>query len=156
MKKLITLIITGILLLVSCGVTNQLPPATDTTNIRDSIAIHYVDSTVIIPVERIVDIVPQYDTLIMETSMAKSTSYVDTLTHTIKGKLENKKGIEYKYIYKDRIEYRDSIHVVKEPYPVEVEKIVHKHYWYESILWFFTVLALLFIAWKVIKIYIKV
>ena len=145
-----------ILLLASCGVANNLPPATDTVNVRDSIALHWIDSVRYIPKEIVKDIVPQYDTLVMETSMAKSTSYVDTTTHTLKGKLENKKGIEYKYIYKDRVEYRDSIHVVREPYPVEVEKIVHKHYWYESILWLFTILAVVFIAFKIIKIYLKI
>ena len=149
MKRLITIII-SLLLCIGCGTIKPVPVET-IYNIKDSTAIHYVDSTVIVPVERIKDVVPQYDTLTMETSMAKSVSYVDTLTHTLKGTLENKKGVEYKYIFKDRIEYKDSIITKEVPVPVEVEKTVYKHYWYETMLWLLASVGVIMIVIKVIR-----
>lgn len=107
----------------SCTVTKYVPIETQ-VNVRDSVAISYRDSVVIIPTERIVDIVRQYDTLYLESSAAKSTAYIDTSTHTLKGTLENKQEIQYKYVYRDRIKYRDSIQIKEVPYPVEVEKVV--------------------------------
>ena len=149
MKRLITIII-SLLLCIGCGTIKPVPVET-IYNIKDSTAIHYVDSTIIVPVERIKDVVPQYDTLTMETSMAKSVSYVDTLTHTLKGTLENKKGVEYKYIFKDRIEYKDSIITKEVPVPVEVEKTVYKHYWYETMLWLLASVGVIMIVIKVIR-----
>ncbi len=149
MNRLITIII-SLLLCIGCGTIKPVPVET-IYNIKDSTAIHYVDSTVIVPVERIKDVVPQYDTLTMETSMAKSVSYVDTLTHTLKGTLENKKGVEYKYIFKDRIEYKDSIITKEVPVPVEVEKTVYKHYWYETMLWLLASVGVIMIVIKAIR-----
>lgn len=149
MKRLITIII-SLLLCIGCGTIKPVPVET-IYNIKDSTAIHYVDSTVIVPVERIKDVVPQYDTLTMETSMAKSVSYVDTLTHTLKGTLENKKGVEYKYIFKDRIEYKDSIITKEVPVPVEVEKTVYKHYWYETMLWLLASVGVIIIVLQQVK-----
>lgn len=155
MKKIITFILT-LILAVCCAVTQPtVQPINNQTNIKDSIAIHWVDSVRYIPKEVIKDIVPQYDSLIMETSMAKSVSYVDTTTHTLKGLLTNKKGIEYKYIYKDRIEYRDSIQIKEVPVPVEVEKIVVKSPWYQFILWIFSIIGLISTVIAAIKIYLK-
>ena len=87
---------------------------------RDSTVIK--DSIVITPVEKIVDIVPIYDTLYMETSLAKAKAYVDTNIHIIKGNLENKQQLIKKIEYRDKYAFRDSL-VYKEV-PVEVEKPV--------------------------------
>ena len=107
------------------------------------------DSTVVIPVERIVDVVPVYDSLKMETSMAKASAWVDTTTHTLKGNLENKQGIQYKYIYKDRIEYRDSLVYKEVPVEVEVVKTVHPKY--EVWLWWWLALSVAGIALFIYK-----
>lgn len=109
----------------SCTVTKYVPIETQ-VNVRDSVAISYRDSVVIIPTERIVDIVRQYDTLYLESSAAKSTAFIDTSTHTLKGTLENKQEIQYKYVYRDRVEYRDSIQIKE--VPVEVTKIEKERY----------------------------
>ena len=97
--------------------------------IRDSLIIR--DSVVITPVERIVDIVPQYDTLHLQTSLAKSKTWVDTTTHSLKGEITNKKQtqnknrIEVKYV--NRV---DSVVIEKPiPYP-EPEPYVPKIYKY--------------------------
>jgi len=150
-KNFIIIIISA-LLIIACGVAKPVVPGpSNQVNVRDSIVYNIVDSTVIRPVEVIKDIVPVYDTLHMSTSLAEATAYVDTNMHVLRGNIKNKEGYTQKIKYVDRISYRDSIQVVKEPYPVEVEKIVHKHYWYEKILWFFSLIGL---AW-LIKIFIN-
>lgn len=150
-KNFIIIIISA-LLIIACGVAKPVVPGpSNQVNVRDSIVYNIIDSTVIRPVEVIKDIVPVYDTLHLETSLAEAQAYVDTSLHVLRGSIKNKEGYTQKIKYVDRIEYRDSIQIVKEPYPVEIEKIVHKHYWYEKILWFFSLIGL---AW-LIKIFIN-
>lgn len=106
-----------------CGTTR---PTTTTTQVvyqyRDSI--RWKDSTIYVqvPVERIVDVVPAYDTLRLETTVARSTAFVDTTTHTLKGTLVNKPdSIRTIVKFKDRlVEVRRDSLVVREV-PVEVE-----------------------------------
>ena len=160
MKKLFVIILSILLIVAGCGITKPvLPPATDNTTVHvvDSTVWH--DSTVVHHVYKEIynDYTDMLDTLRLATTYSEFESYVDTTAKVLKGTARNKDiDIPVQIKWKEKIVYKDSIKVVKEPYAVEVEKIVYKHYWYESILWFFTVLALLFIAWKVIKIYIKV
>lgn len=138
-----------------CGTTR---PTTTTTQVvyqyRDSI--RWKDSTVLvpIPVERYVDVVPAYDTLRLQTTMATSEAWVDTLTHTLKGRLANKPdSIKTIVKFKDRLVTvtRDSL-VTKE-IPVEVEvpvRYVPKLYKW-CLAW--TILsALLFVVWLYLKI----
>ena len=99
------------------------------------------------------DLVAQYDTLNLETSLAKSQAYVDTTTHTLKGNIENKQGIQQQY--KEKIiyrEHRDTLWREKEV-PVEVvkeKKVVPKWCW--RLLVFDVVLFLVFAAWIYLKI----
>ena len=138
-----TALLVILMALTGCGIVKTVPVETIIQyETRDSLVLR--DSTVLIPKERIVDVVPVYDSLEMETSMAKAKAWVDTTTHTLKGTLENKQGTQYKYIYKDKIVYRDSI-VTKEV-PVEVEKIVQSHYRYEKWLWIYLIASLLAIG----------
>lgn len=143
------------LLVVSCSLFKEVP-VKDQINIRDSIAIHQVDSVVYIPKEVIKDIVPVYDTLKMETSMAEAEAYVDTTTHTLKGSLKNKQGTTTKIKYVDRVQYRDSIQIKEVPIPVEVKKEVKIHPWYERILWVMSAIGLIFIVLLSLKIYRKI
>ena len=130
-------------MLLGCATVRPVPVKTETViNYIDSLVLR--DSTVIIPKEKIVDVVPTYDTLKMETSMAAASAWVDTTTHTLKGKLENKQGIQYKYIYKDRVEYRDSL--VYKDIPVPIEVVKKTHYGYEKWLWGYVVVSLLAIV----------
>lgn len=131
MKK--CLILSLILFLNACGICNHLPQ--EHVVVRDSVAVHIKDSINWIPIEKIVDVVAQYDTLNLETSLALAQSYVDTTTHTLKGKIENKQGAEFQY--KEKIVYRykqDTLWKDKPvPVPVEVEKIkevVPRWAWY--------------------------
>ena len=148
-------ILTLMVLLVACGTVRPLPSEHSNVSVVIKDSIRWKDSTIYVqvPVERYVDVVRQYDTLLLESTLAKSVSYVDTLTHTLKGKLEHKpKALTTTIKYKDRIvtEYRDSIVTKEIPVPVDVIKeVVPKWCWY--LLVFDVLLALVF----VVKIYLK-
>lgn len=84
------------------------------------------DSVCYIPIERYVDIVPIYDTLVLENSIAISHSWVDTTNHLLRGELKNKNAIQYQIKYVERIVTNDSIveRKIPVPYPVVEEKKV--------------------------------
>ena len=111
MKRLICLII---LLLTSCSTIKYVPVKGD-----DIYHTEYItkDSIVYTPVAVIKEVVPELDTLYMETTVAKAKAYLDTNLNALKGEMKNKKEI----IYKDKIVYRDSIVIQKQEIPVEVE-----------------------------------
>ena len=94
----------------------------EVTNHRDSIRIR--DSIVVIPIERIVDVVPTYDTLRLETTQAKAKAYVDTTLHLLRGSIENKDKAktEVREVVKF-VEKTDTLYIEK-PVPYEVEKQV--------------------------------
>lgn len=117
MKKF--LILTFALLLMGCAAPKIVYVPTEAETIieyRDSI-IHIKDTiTVPIPVERVVEVVPELDTSRLETSIAYSEAFLDTeskkLRHTLrnketalKGKLDTIVRVEYinKYIEKEVI-----------------------------------------------------
>lgn len=65
------------------------------------------------------------DTSRVETSLAESTTYIETATNMIKHSIKNKVDsirVEYKYL--ERKVYRDSIITKEIPVEVEVEKTV--------------------------------
>ena len=121
------LAISYIFLLFSCESSSNVTRSTSNEKIeivyKDSI--RYFDSTVIIPVERYVDIVRSYDTLELETSQAKAKAWVDSIY--LRGEIENKSIVQYKYvdrwntitndsiIYKDKIDYIEKIEYIKNP-----------------------------------------
>lgn len=99
------------------------------TILKDSVVIR--DSIVIIPIECIVDVVPQYDTLHLQTSLAKSKAWIDTTTHTLKGEIKNKEQaqnknrVEIKYIHRT-----DSVFIEKPiPYPDPVPYVPKIYKW---------------------------
>ena len=121
----IFLFIILILTFFGCSTTRYVPVKEiekEVTNYKDSIRIK--DSIVVIPVERIVDIVPQYDTLKMETTQAKAKAYVDTTLHLLRGSIENKNKAktEVREVIKF-VERTDTLYIDK-PVPYEVEKRV--------------------------------
>ena len=110
---------------MGCSTTRYVPVKEvekEVTNYKDSIRIR--DSIVVIPVERIVDIVPQYDTLKMETTQARAKAYVDTALHLLRGSIENKDKAktEVREVVKF-VERTDTLYIDK-PVPYEVEKQV--------------------------------
>ena len=94
----------------------------EVVNYKDSIRIR--DSIVVIPVEKIVDVVPTYDTLKLETTQARAKAYVDTALHLLRGSIENKEKAKTEVREVVRfVERTDTIYVEK-PVPYEVEKRV--------------------------------
>ena len=110
---------------VGCSTTRYVPvkeTEREMINYKDSIRIR--DSIVVIPVERIVDVVPAYDTLKMETTQAKAKAYVDTALHLLRGSIENKDKAKTEVREVIRfVERTDTIYIEK-PVPYEVEKKV--------------------------------
>lgn len=151
MKKLITIIIIG-LCCFSCSTIKYVPIKGDTVvEYRDTTI--YKDSIVYTPKEVVKEIVPELDTLSMETSLAKATAYLDTTNRMLRGKIENKKGITEQIKYKEKIVYRDS--VVTQEIPVEVIKEVKVHFWYEKLLWILSLGFVSILIYKGIQLYKK-
>ena len=121
----IFLFIIFIFTFMGCSTTRYAPIRVvekEVTNYKDSICIR--DSIVVIPVERIVDIVPAYDTLKLETTQAKAKAYVDTTLHLLRGSIENKNKAktEVREVVKI-VERTDTLYIEKQV-PYEVEKQV--------------------------------
>ena len=110
---------------MGCSTTRYVPVKEvekEVTNHKDSIRI--MDSIVVIPVERIVDVAPVYDTLKLETTQARAKAYVDTTLHLLRGSIENKDKAktEVREVVKF-VERTDTLYIDK-PVPYEVEKQV--------------------------------
>ena len=121
----IFLFIVFLLSFMGCSTARYVPAKEvekEVTNYKDSIRIR--DSIVVIPVERIVDVVPAYDTLKMETTQARAKAYVDTTLHLLRGSIENKNKAktEVREVIKF-VERTDTLYIDK-PVPYEVEKQV--------------------------------
>lgn len=108
------------LLLVSCG-TPKYITVKEKEYIKDTVLIKADTVKVEIPKEVVVNVVPQLDTLKMETSVAEAEAYLDTLTQTLKGTLKNKKTELKKEIQVvEKTKYVE--HKVEVPVPYEVVK----------------------------------
>ena len=150
-----TLILTLVfLMLAACGTTHHIPSENTHTTVVVKDSIRWKDSTIFVqvPVERYVDVVRQYDTLRLESTLARSVSYVDTTTHSLKGRLEQVGGVKTVIKYKDRIvtEYRDSISIKE--VPVEVEVIKTK---VPSWCWWLLVFNVLVVLVFAVRLYLK-
>lgn len=126
-QKILNIMIVMVLLLsfIGCSTTRYVPVKEiekEIVTYRDSIRLR--DSIVVVPVERIVDVVPTYDTLRLETTQARAEAYVDTTLHLLRGNIENKgeTKVEVREVVK-YVEKTDTIYVEK-PIPYEVEKPV--------------------------------
>ena len=122
---LFILLIVFLLSFIGCSTTRYVPvkeTEKEVVNFKDSIRIK--DSIIVIPVERIVDVVPAYDTLRLETTQAKAKAYVDTTLHLLRGSIENKDKAKTEVREVIRfVERTDTIYIEK-PVPYEVEKRV--------------------------------
>lgn len=155
MKSILYIVLVGMIagvLTYSCSPIKYVPVEHEKeTNIKDSIIYNIRDSITVIPVERIVDIVPQYDTLTLETSLAKAKAYVDTTLHVLRGNIENKETFT-QHTQKEEKEKIKVKYIFEEkpiPYKVEVTKV--KHPAYEKWLWLIVVASLAYFGIKLKK-----
>ena len=84
------LLILVAIMLNACG-TPKYITVKETEYIKDTVKIKADTVRVEVPKEVVVNVVPELDTLRMETSVAEAEAYLDTLTQTLKGSLKNKK-----------------------------------------------------------------
>ena len=108
------------ILACSCG-TPKYITVKEKEYIKDTVVLKADTVKVDIPVEVKVNVVPELDTLKMETSVAEAEAYLDTLTQTLKGTLKNKKTElkkEIQVVEKTKI----VEHKVEVPVPYEVVK----------------------------------
>lgn len=123
----------------------------EVTNRKDSIRIR--DSIVVIPVERIVDVVPTYDTLKMETTQARAKAYVDTALHLLRGSIENKEQAKTEVREAVKFVERTDTLYIEKPIPYEVEKRVrYVPSFYKFCLWWFIGSVLLIALYVILKI----
>lgn len=150
-NKIITFIIIGILTL-SCGTVKPVPIKEEIIyTYRDSCIYNIRDSVKVIPVEKVINVTLPNQSSNLETTLALSEAYTDSLGflhHTLENKKEFEQKTHTEYIYKYKT---DSIYI-KEPVPYEVTKEVKTHYQYEKWLWIYSILITLIIG---IAIYLK-
>lgn len=141
-------------ILASCSPKVIYVPTNTDTHIeyRDSV-IYKVDTLRIpVPVETVKEVVPPRDTLKMATSVAEARAWVDTTTNTLKGEMKNKKTAlsQTQVVYKEKIQYRDTVITKEVPVPVEVEKIVKVVPFFWKFLSVIGLLALFLLALKLV------
>lgn len=89
MKRALIFLASAGLMMTGCGGTRYIP-VESTETVRDTVILKPDTVRVEVPRERVVEVVPQLDTLNMETSVASARAYLDTLTRTLKGSITNK------------------------------------------------------------------
>lgn len=122
MKKILKFIwIIGIFLLWGCAKTVYVPAETIyKTEVRDSI-IKITDTLrVEVPKEVIKEVLPIIDTSRLETKVAQSIAYVDTLNRKLIHKLENKPSFNTKIDTIVKVVYKTEY--LEKPVITEVEK----------------------------------
>ena len=146
-----------LIITASCSIFKEIPVNTTTETVYNYIDTLIIrDSTVLIPKYVVKDVVPEYDTLLLETNLAKSKSYIDTLTNLLKGEIQNKVETVQKIVYKDRTVYRDSIQIQEKEIPVYVtteKKYVPSWCWWLLSINIAMLLAAVFFFLKKLKIF---
>lgn len=121
MKRALIFFVSAGLMMTGCGATRYIP-VKSTETVRDTVILKPDTVKVEVPRERVVEVVPQLDTLNMETSVASARAYLDTLTRTLKGSLENK-PVELK----KEIQTIERVKTVERKVEVPVEVVKTKY-----------------------------
>ena len=110
----------GLLLACSCG-TPKYITVKEKEIVKDTVILKADTVRVPVPVEVQVNVVPELDTLKLETSVAEAEAYLDTLTNTLKGQIKNKKtNLEKEIQTVEKIKFVER--KVEVPVPYEVVK----------------------------------
>ena len=127
--KLILLVAWVAILVCSCG-TPKYITVKEKEYVKDTVILKADTVRVEIPKEVVVNVVPQLDTLKMETSVAEAEAYLDTLTQTLKGSIKNKKTELKKEIQTvEKIKFVESKVEVPVPYEVVKKKTPRWAWW---------------------------
>ena len=123
---IIPVLLFGLVAMLSgCSVIKEVPVQTvEKIEYRDSLVYVHDTLTIPIPYEKIVEVVPEIDTSYLETSVAKSTAYLDTAKRKLHHTLEQKGSIKYIHDTVHVVEYVDRVY--EKEVPVEVEVIKYK------------------------------
>ena len=108
-----------------CSKTIYVPvEKTEYVAVHDTTYLHKTDTLVKVPEVSIADFIDVKDTLVMQTGIVTSKSWVDTTMHALKGRLVQSGKLPVQIVERERVVYRDSIIKEQVPYPVVEEKIV--------------------------------
>lgn len=77
-----------LLILTGCG-TIRYVPIEKKVEVRDTVVLKSDTVRIAVPVEKIVEVVPKTDTILLETSVAKAEAWVDSTG--LRGRIENKR-----------------------------------------------------------------
>lgn len=133
-------------LMTGCGGTRYIP-VKSTETVRDTVILKPDTVRVEVPRERVVEVVPQLDTLNMETSVASAQAYLDTLTRTLRGTLKNK-PVELKKEIQTIEKTKFVERKVEIPVPYEVVKTKTPRWAWVLLLINIAVLVSFLIRWK--------
>lgn len=124
MKKIF--LILSALVVTSCGCFHHIPSTSTTINVRDSVAVHWIDSIRVTEKSVYKDYTSLLDTLrIKVEGRASMAAWADTTHNVIAGELQTEPVTEkVKYLYKDRIKEVHDTTKIEVPVKVEVEKVV--------------------------------
>lgn len=148
MKKSSLLLV--LLFLISCGSTKYIPTDTKETIVyRDSII--YLKDTIKIDVPKIIvkEVVPMVDTSYLETEIAESIAFLDTLNKEIVHTLEQKGTLKAPIDTLIIVEYKDR--EIEKEIIKEVEVEVPKYNGFFYFLLSFFVLCLLCLIFKILN-----
>ena len=113
------------LAIASCAPTHHLPSEQTVVNYRDSTILHIVDSIRVTESVHYKDLAWLGDTARIKGVHSSAYAYADTAKQAIIAGLDEEPQKERtKIIYRDRIQYRDSIQKVEVPVEVVKEKVV--------------------------------
>ena len=149
--KFITLwsVVAVLLYATACGTVKYVPVHTvEKVTVRDSVYLR--DTLIKVEVEkaRISDFSGLLDTLYLSTDLARSTAFVDTVTATLRGTLEQSGKLPVQIVWKERTVTKDSLVYRDVPYPVVEEKVVKVVPWFWRV---FAVIGIVAVAGAVFR-----
>ena len=148
---MIIMFIMIIYVLVGCSTVREIPINTvEKIVYKDSLI--YVNDTITVEIERetVKEVIPDIDTSYLETSLANSIAYIDTLNRKLCHTLEQKGNVEVIVDTVFSIQYVDRI--IEKDVPVQVEVVKYKRDGLFYFLILYTIFSILFIL---IKIWLK-
>lgn len=136
---------------VGCGTIKEIPVQTiEKVIVRDSL-IYVTDSIIVeVPKEVVKEVLPQLDTSILQTSVAKAVAYLDTTKRQIHHTLEQKGAIKTRIDTVFQVQYIDRI--VEKDVPIEVEVIKYKR---DGLFWYLLIFQIVVILILAVRVYLK-